>query len=654
MPDKDITKSATAGVTKLDKVNYIQWAIDVQLMLEKKGLWPFVTGKQVEPDATATQDAKDRFDRNKAKSCAIILQCLVPRLQPAAMKSREAALLETICLIRHKDNEEVYSFIARVEKVSDDLAGAADDLKPAERNKAYLLINRIGKEYEHQVQAIYQWQTADFTFEKVSKALLAEANCRRLAAESDKAMDSTVNYYMHQKSFKQQPTSPSSQQNASQSSSSKPNSESLVCFNCGGPGHYTRDCTAPKVPRAGQQSRGRGRGRGRAGRRGQRSAQAPPESQISKQAWFANVCSVKVESPDSEWFLDSCASHHVCGNRDMFCEFEELKPLRLELGEGYSSITGRDTIELSVTVNGAVDETKVYKDVVDTYLGDSLLDVSNGSETHSFNPNESSDDSDDDSSSPTPVEAPFIPPAAPLTTQAPSGVTTQPVPIPPFKPRSKVEKAPVPGKSGWIREQVERQSGATAGQWDVYFYLPGQQVKLHSRPEVRSYCENKLNEPYLAADYDWKPSQKPVDTVVQEPSTEQAVVEPQGATDESDNNGTSEDSYETFAVRVYLVEISERNTYEEAIASPQKADKVNTPIVDSDSLSSIQFVTNDVENTKTKHIRIRYHFYRDWFEREYFKLMKVLGKWNAADIFTKWLSGEQIKLLCSSVFGSEY
>uniref|UniRef100_T1IKJ8 MBD domain-containing protein n=1 Tax=Strigamia maritima TaxID=126957 RepID=T1IKJ8_STRMM len=349
MPDKDITKSATAGVTKLDKVNYIQWAIDVQLLLEEKGLWPFVTGKQPEPNVTATQDAKDRFERNKAKSRAIILQCLVPRLQPAAMKfpatkqvwdhlkalfelsslAREAALLETFYLIRHKDNEEVDSFIARVEKAADDLAGAADDLKPADRNKAYLLINRIGKEYEHQVQAIYQWQTADFTFEKVSKALLAEANRR------------------------------------------------------------------------------------------------------------------------------------------------------------------------------------------------SPLDISNGSETHSFNPNESSDDSDDDSSSPASVEALIIPPAAPLTTKHLRCTTrkkpTQPVPIPPFKSRSKVERALVPGKSGWIREQVQRQSGATAGQWNVYFYPPGQQVKLRSRPEVRSYCENELNEPYVAADYDWKPSQKPVDTVVQEP-----------------------------------------------------------------------------------------------------------------------------------------
>uniref|UniRef100_T1JJU1 MBD domain-containing protein n=1 Tax=Strigamia maritima TaxID=126957 RepID=T1JJU1_STRMM len=145
-----------------------------------------------------------------------------------------------------------------------------------------------------------------------------------------------------------------------------------------------------------------------------------------------------------------------------------------------------------------------------------------------------------------------------------------PVPIPPLKPKSKVERAPVPGKAGWIKEQVQRQTGATAGQWDIYFYPPGQQVKLRSRPEVKEYCENELNETYVASEYDWKPSQKPVETVVQEPSTEHTVIEPQSAAGESESNGTSEDSYETYAIRVYLAEISEPNTYEEAMTSPQK------------------------------------------------------------------------------------
>uniref|UniRef100_T1INW7 Uncharacterized protein n=1 Tax=Strigamia maritima TaxID=126957 RepID=T1INW7_STRMM len=28
------------------------------------------------------------------------------------------------------------------------------------------------------------------------------------------------------------------------------------------------------------------------------------------------------------WYLDSCASHHVCGQREMFSTFEELKPMQ--------------------------------------------------------------------------------------------------------------------------------------------------------------------------------------------------------------------------------------------------------------------------------------------------------------------------------------
>uniref|UniRef100_T1IRT8 MBD domain-containing protein n=1 Tax=Strigamia maritima TaxID=126957 RepID=T1IRT8_STRMM len=205
-------------------------------------------------------------------------------------------------------------------------------------------------------------------------------------------------------------------------------------------------------------------------------------------------------------------------------------------------------------------------------------------ETHYFDPNELSEDSEDDSSSPALCRASIPPPAASLATQEPPNVTTRkkhiqpnqlvriasPVLIPPLKPKSKVERAPVPGKTGWIKEQVQRQTGATTGQWDIYFYPPGQQVKLRSRPEVKEYYENELNEPYVASKYDWIPSQKPVETVVQEPSTEQTVTEPQSATGENESNDTSEDSYETYAVRVYLAKISEPNTYEEAMASPQK------------------------------------------------------------------------------------
>uniref|UniRef100_T1ILY1 Reverse transcriptase RNase H-like domain-containing protein n=1 Tax=Strigamia maritima TaxID=126957 RepID=T1ILY1_STRMM len=77
-----------------------------------------------------------------------------------------------------------------------------------------------------------------------------------------------------------------------------------------------------------------------------------PEDKEPKGAWYANVigqpieldapsvCSAKVSVETSEWFIDACASHHVCGERKMFNTFKKLKLMSLEHGEGSSTITG--------------------------------------------------------------------------------------------------------------------------------------------------------------------------------------------------------------------------------------------------------------------------------------------------------------------------
>uniref|UniRef100_T1IS30 MBD domain-containing protein n=1 Tax=Strigamia maritima TaxID=126957 RepID=T1IS30_STRMM len=200
MSEKDITKSAASGIAKLDRLNYVQWCIDVQLLLEEKGIWHFVQGKQVEPEPTAPTAEKAKFMKEKNKSWAIILQSLVPRFQPAVMKKdtaqavwdhlkklfepssivRETSLFETFYCMRRNEGEELDSFISRLEKAEDDMVAANAALKPVDHVKAYLLISRVGKEFENQIQLIYQWQKTDFTYEKVLTALLNEHNRRKL------------------------------------------------------------------------------------------------------------------------------------------------------------------------------------------------------------------------------------------------------------------------------------------------------------------------------------------------------------------------------------------------------------------------------------------------------------------------------------------
>uniref|UniRef100_T1IZ48 MBD domain-containing protein n=1 Tax=Strigamia maritima TaxID=126957 RepID=T1IZ48_STRMM len=232
----------------------------------------------------------------------------------------------------------------------------------------------------------------------------------------------------------------------------------------------------------------------------------------------------------------------------MFCDFEELKPMKLELGEGSSSITGRGTVELTVKV----------KYVVNIIALQSVYYVKgfkHGRESH-YNPSvESSDDGDDDSSPNQPQ---------PLTPRKPVPVSTTPL-----KPTSSkgFNRAPIPNKPGWERVEVQRQSGATKGKWDIYFYAPGCKIPLRSRPELRDYCEQALKIPYNPDEFNWKPSEPLVDTVSQVDTDGDDVA--QTKVQETDIDADSDP--ECYTVRVYLAEVvKEPSTFEEAMASPEK------------------------------------------------------------------------------------
>ena len=68
-----------------------------------------------------------------------------------------------------------------------------------------------------------------------------------------------------------------------------------------------------------------------------------------------------------------------------------------------------------------------------------------------------------------------------------------------------------------------------------------------------------------------------------------------------------------------------------------------------DSQSVIHLAKNPVYHARTKHIQVRYHFIRSALEDGVLELKKILGSLNPADMITKTVPIEQLKLCTTSV-----
>jgi hypothetical protein len=74
------------------------------------------------------------------------------------------------------------------------------------------------------------------------------------------------------------------------------------------------------------------------------------------------------------------------------------------------------------------------------------------------------------------------------------------------------------------------------------------------------------------------------------------------------------------------------------------------PILYSDSQSAIYYSKNNLENTRNKHIDIRYHFVKDLLQLNKFNILKIPGDCNIADLLTKPVTGDKLFKYCSHIF----
>ena len=69
-----------------------------------------------------------------------------------------------------------------------------------------------------------------------------------------------------------------------------------------------------------------------------------------------------------------------------------------------------------------------------------------------------------------------------------------------------------------------------------------------------------------------------------------------------------------------------------------------------DSQSAIYLAKNPKFHSRSKHIRLKYHFIREQIEEEQLNLKKIAGTENAADMFTKIMNVQKLRL-CMALVG---
>uniref|UniRef100_T1ILJ6 Endonuclease n=1 Tax=Strigamia maritima TaxID=126957 RepID=T1ILJ6_STRMM len=307
---KDESKSATTGIKKLDKINYEKWKMNIQFLMEEYQQWGFHEGTETQPPVGSSDIVVANYNKRKAKARVFLCNSVVDRLKPSLLKlptckevwdhlaklfeptsiARNAKLYENFYLIQRNENEKLETFINLIQQAADDLA--AIKVTVDDGIKAYMLLNRVGKEFDQQIQNIYQWSDTDFTFDKVSASLQTENVRRRFAEESQSKLDEVAAMYSGSKSRKNQKT-PEENVPASGDNSETPTKESddkswLTCNNCRGTGHYASNCPSLRVHRGGAPSRGQSRGR-----RPRRSRGQPPTANPAFNLMLLDVNYVK-------------------------------------------------------------------------------------------------------------------------------------------------------------------------------------------------------------------------------------------------------------------------------------------------------------------------------------------------------------------------
>ena len=375
-------------VTLYGTQNFDKWFRYVKSKLMEKKSWYLVNSELDKPDKSDRKAFLDWLDRD-SQAQGVLTKSVSPAIYQQIKKLEnsieiwkylkrtyeektfldEADLFYQLFTTKMKEGQDVQRHIGILTKIASQIQETSFRL-PSKHMEGLLIhatIKSLPESYDPIINAI------SITNNTKSQSRDKDSENTKLPMNLEELQKNLIDYQQRHRLYK------GKKKNFDQNEKDKVKDEKafksseVECYNCGGKGHYARNCKKKKKTKDIQD-------KGQQNEQAKKAEDTETKSENQKQeksehAWMARIqeSNVKVK-----WILDSGASQHMTNMKDWFEKYTILeKPIIIETASSTITAIGRGNIRMKTFVNGEERLCVMHNVLHVPNICDNLLSISN-------------------------------------------------------------------------------------------------------------------------------------------------------------------------------------------------------------------------------------------------------------------------------------